>query len=122
VLKRKDKLQLSILGNAKTEIDIPFHAQVLEDDQEVQQGQFCFSIMNPVDGDKRIVWDSNDMTQIQEAKDLFDKLVEEGMIPYCVGVDGEKAEPMTTFNPFAEEILMGDKEVIFTPQKALAGG
>jgi len=108
--------------NVKADVEIPPGLRILEDREKVPKGFSSISIINPEDGDKRLVWNSNNITEIQQAKDLFDELVEKGMVPYCIGPDGGKAEPMTTFDPFAEEALMADKEILLTPQKALAGG
>lgn len=73
-------------------------------------------VMTPQDGDKRVTWDSRDFTQIREAKEMFDKCVAEGLVPYCVDTLG-KASPqvMTDFDPHAEE-------VIFLPIRQVVGG
>ena len=80
------------------------------------EGFGCFRIMTPKDGDKRVVWDSRDFAQINEAKGMFDKLVVQGLVPYCVGVNGRaSSEVMSEFDPYAEEI-------IFLPIAMVAGG
>lgn len=80
------------------------------------EGFGCFRIMTPTDGDKRVVWDSRDFAQISEAKAMFDELVVQGLVPYCVGLNGRaSSEVMTEFDPYAEEI-------IFLPVAMVAGG
>jgi len=112
--------------SVKKEVQIPASLKVLDDSEEIPDGHSVFSILNQEDGDKRIVWDSRNLAEIRDAKDLFDSLIAEGMIPYCVDAGGQKTrEVMTLFDPVAEEVLLGDpptEEVVFTPQKALVGG
>jgi hypothetical protein len=73
-------------------------------------------IMNPKDGDKRIIWDSSSLAQIRAAKEMFDRLVKEGLEPYCVGVGGKASvKKMEEFDPMAEQ-------VIFMPRKLAGGG
>jgi len=110
--------------SVKKEVKIPTSLRVLGDSEKVPAGCSIFSILNQEDGDKRIVWDSRNLAEIRDAKDLFDQLIAEGMRPYVVGSDGQKTkEIMTIFDPVAEEVLMGDApEIVFTPQKALVGG
>ena len=112
--------------SVKKEVEIPATLKVLEASEDVPAGHSVFSILNQEDGDKRVVWDSRNLAEIRDAKDLFDSLIVEGMIPYCVDASGKKtSEVMSLFDPVAEEVLMGDpppKEVVFTPQKALVGG
>jgi methylmalonyl-CoA mutase cobalamin-binding subunit len=75
-----------------------------------------FQILNPNDGDKRVVWDSGSLAEIQAAKKMFDDLVAEGLEPYRVGVGGKAtAKKMEEFDPMAEQ-------VIFLPGKKLAVG
>jgi hypothetical protein len=112
--------------SVKREVEIPATLKMLDDSEEIPAGHSVFSILNQDDGDKRIVWDSRNLAEIRDAKDLFDRLIAEGMRPYVVTHDGKKThEIMTIFDPIAEEVLMGDhpkSEVVFTPQKALVGG
>jgi len=103
-------------GGQQRELPIPDSLSVLEDHQELEKGQHLFRIINQKDGDKRVVWNAMSMQEIQEAKEMFDKLVEEGMIPYNVDVKGKKTpEVMSEFDASAEEI-------IFAPIPALVGG
>ena len=65
-----------------------------------------FHIMNPRDGDKRIVWDSNSLAEIRAAKQMFDDLVKQGSQPFHVGTGGKAtAKKMDEFDPMAEQVI-----------------
>ncbi|MFA5766864.1 MAG: hypothetical protein WC919_02995 [Candidatus Paceibacterota bacterium] len=73
-------------------------------------------IMNPKDGDKRIVWDSGSLAEIRAAKEMFDDLVEKGLSPFRVGTNGKaSSDKMQEFDPMAEQ-------VIFIPVKLARAG
>jgi hypothetical protein len=112
-------IEISVVNNSKltTEIKIPDSLQILENPRDKPSVGFgCFRVMTPKDGDKRVVWDKTDFTQIVEAKEMFDKLIMEGLVPYRVGINGQaSSEPMDEFDPHAEE-------VIFMPIALVAGG
>ena len=98
------------------EIPIPDDLHVLEDGFEPQDGHCLFRIMTQEDGDKRVTWDRGKIPEINSAKDMFTKLVKEGMVPFKVGSGGgASSEVMSEFDPAAEE-------VIFMPVRAIAGG
>lgn len=102
--------------NLKTTINIPDCLEVLENPTDIAKKGFgCIRVMTQEDGDKRIVWDNNDFAQISEAKNMFDNLVLQGLVPYCVGHDGNAADIMIEFDPYAEEI-------IFCPMHMAVGG
>lgn len=104
-------------GNVSTPFKIPDNLGILDEPTaKPPQGFGCFRIMTPKDGDKRVVWDSRDFAQISEAKKMFDDLVVQGLVPYCVGTNGRAtSEVMVEFDPYAEEI-------IFLPVAMVAGG
>lgn len=103
-------------SNVKENITVPKKLKVLKDKEPLQKWQRCFRFLTPKDGDKRIVWDSRDLSQIEEAKTMFDQCVTKGLVPYRVGTDGKAtAEVMDEFDPEAEE-------VIFLPIAQVAGG
>jgi hypothetical protein len=114
----------------RREILLPSTMRVLESDESPPEDcRLMFRIIDPKDGDKRIVWDSTNFQEIVDAKEMFDSLIEGGMIPYCVDPTGQRTpEIMTEFDPFAEEVVMTDvedkprREVVFAPGRALAGG
>lgn len=75
-----------------------------------------FRVLTPEAGDERYVWDRRDFAAIREAKDFFNKMVAQGMVPYRVGRSGAKSpEVMAEFDPLAEE-------VIFAPIRRAVGG
>ena len=96
---------------------IPDELGILEDPRQVPPKGFgCFRIMTPKDGDKRITWNNQDFAQIRQAKETFDKLVLEGLVPYRVGTNGQaSSEVMPEFDPYSEEI-------IFLPISLVMGG
>jgi hypothetical protein len=113
------KIELSLIQGSKIakEFTIPAGLGVIDNPQETPPAGFgCFRVMTPKDGDKRVVWDSQDFSQIREAKEMFDELVAEGLCPYRVGTNGRaSSDVMDEFDPHAEE-------VIFMPIAMVAGG
>ena len=103
-------------SNVKESIAVPDKLRILEDKEKASKWERCFRFLTPKDGDKRVVWDSRDMDQIEEAKAMFDECVAKGLVPYRVGTDGKAtAEVMDEFDPEAEE-------VVFLPIAQVAGG
>lgn len=104
-------------GKATVKIEIPDGLQVLDDHgQESPKGYGSMRVLTVKDGDKRIVWNARSFAQIQEAKEMFDACVAQGLVPYKVGVNGKaSSEVMDEFDPYAEE-------VIFLPVSMVAGG
>lgn len=98
--------------------EVPEELQILRDGEaEAEFSEFgCFRILSQVDGDRRVVWCRRKLAQIAAAKQMFMDLIEKGMMPYRVGVDGAAtSKVMDEFDPTAEE-------VIFMPLKAISGG
>jgi len=97
-------------------IQIPANLGILKEGEKPPPRHGVFRIMTIRDGDKRVTWDTDDLFQIAEAERMFMELVEQGLVPYRVGVDGRaSAEVMDKFDPNAGE-------VIFLPVAAVAGG
>jgi hypothetical protein len=103
-------------GNTK-QLEISPILQTLDDPAALPpKGFCCMRIPTEKDGDKRVIWDKNDLEQIAEAELTFNRLLAEGMEAYRVGVDGKKtAEKIHGFDPHAEEI-------IFVQLQMVAGG
>ena len=118
---RTIRITAKSIGKASDEaidVDIPESLGMLDDAHAAPDGCGMFRILTPQDGDKRVVWDSRDLRQINDAKDIFNDLVEEGLRPYRVDPSGRRSpEIMDEFDPSAEEIY-------FAPDQApiLAGG
>lgn len=103
-------------SNLIEKIGIPATLRVLKDNEVPKKGQHIFRILTAKDGDKRIVWDSRDIDQIEDAKAMFDECVAKGLVPYWVGTNGRAtSEVMDEFDAEAEEI-------IFLPIAQVAGG
>jgi len=102
-------------GNATVEIEVPECLSITENPTP-PKGCGLFKILTKDDGDKRVVWDSGVMQEIHAAKEMFDKLVQEGLVPYRVGGGGKATDQvMQKFDHTAEEI-------IFLPVQMVAGG
>lgn len=111
-------LDIAPLTGCKTTvpIEIPEELTVLEGLAQPEAGHCTFRILHPMFGDKRITWQSTVLQQINAAKEVFLKLVKEGLVPHKVGVNGQmSSEVMREFDPRAEEI-------IFVPTALLRGG
>ncbi len=111
-------IEVPVLKNSslKAGIAVPEKLKILKDKETANKWERTFRFLTPKDGDKRIVWDSRDMDQIDEAKAMFDECIAKGLVPYLVGTDGKAtAEVMDEFDPDAEE-------VIFLPIGQVAGG
>lgn len=111
-------LDISSLKGSKLgfKMDIPESIRLLKDGETLSTGQCVMRIPTPDHGDERVVWDSGDFEQIRDAKEVFDKLVQQGLVPHRVGINGKAtSEVMDEFDPHAEEI-------IFLPIHLVVGG
>jgi len=103
-------------SNVRENITVPDSLTILKDKEKTNKWNRCFRFLTPKDGDKRIVWDSRDIDQIEDAKAMFDECVAKGLVPYCIGLDGKQtSEVMDEFDPDAEE-------VVFLPIAQVVGG
>lgn len=101
-------IKINIVGALTIDLPIPEGLTILEDPKETAPKHHgCIRVPTPKDGDKRIIWDNRSYEQICQAKDTFDRLVQEGLIPYRVGTGGKAtSEIMVEFDPHAEEIVL----------------
>jgi hypothetical protein len=103
-------------SNVIEKIGIPDTLRILKDGETPKKGQHIFRILTAKDGDKRVVWDSRDINQIEDAKAMFDECVAKGLVPYWVGTNGRAtSEVMDEFDSECGEI-------IFLPISQVAGG
>lgn len=58
------------------------------------------------EGDKRIMWDSNDPEGIKEAEMTFNEYKAKGYLAYRVNKKGDQGSVIDTFDPSAERIIM----------------
>ena len=105
-----------LVGSTLTQpFEVPILLQITED-AKPPKGYGMFRIMNPKDGDKRVVWNNDSLGEIQAAKQMFDDLKHEGLQPYKVGKGAKPtSEVMEEFDPMAEE-------VVFLPKHTLLAG
>lgn len=123
-------VQVRTAGTIVKEIPLPSTLRVLGEGEKIPAGCDVLRLLHQDHGDIRIVWDSGDLRQIQDAKNTFNRLIEEGMVPYLVDPETGQVTVITDeFDPWAEEIVMKDdhrprprREVIAAPLSMLAGG
>ncbi len=103
-------------GKITAQIKVPDGLALLPDGEKPRKGFGVFRVMSPKDGDKRVVWDCRDLDQIEDAKEMFDDCVAQGLVPYRVGINGNAtSDVMDEFDPYAEEVL-------FLPIQLVGGG
>ncbi len=100
-------------SNLTMQMVVPDSLRVVEDSLPPPK-HGMFRIINHKDGDKRVVWNSESLAEIQAAKEMFDDLKKK-MTPYKVGKGGAKTEIMKEFDPMVEQIL-------FAPTQLAMGG
>jgi len=65
-------------------------------------------------GDTKLLWDSDNKDEVDNAREAFNRLTKKGYLAYAVkGKNGDKGEQVKSFDPEAERIIL-------TP--ALVGG
>ena len=78
-----------------------------------------FRVLTVEAGDERYCWDNSNLDSIRRAKEFFNTMVAQGMVPFRVGPRGVKAdEPMREFDPLAEEVIFAP---IAVPQAVVGG-
>lgn len=98
------------------EIELMPELKKLAEGEEANQEQGCFRILTEETGDERVVW-GRSIPEINAAKETFNDLVAQGMVPYRVdpSTGQSSGRVMDEFDPTA-------KEVIFLPMRAVAAG
>ncbi len=109
-------------GSRLTEkIEIGENLTVLPDGGHAPVGHGLWRIMSPKDGDKKVIWNPDSFTEIQEASVLFKRLIKSGMVPYICDAKGRPTgEVMAEFDPLAGEVDF--REVVFAPKQLAVGG
>ena len=96
-------LPLAPNSNLTATISIPDTLRVVE---EVPPKAHAFRVMTQKDGDKRIVWDSQSIPEIHAAKQLFNDLISQGLVPHRCDPSGKTTpKVMDRFDPSAEEVV-----------------
>ena len=102
-------------------ITVGAHLRVLEDGDPIPANHHVWRFLTADDGDKRIVWDPTDFTQMREAKEMYDNCLREGLVPYICNEDGSVSnDVMDWFDPRSGEVLF--REVVVIPQRLVQGG
>lgn len=58
-------------------------------------------------GDTKLMWDSDNETEVANARRTFDEMKKKGFTAYSVyGKDGAKGEQIREFDPKAEKIIL----------------
>lgn len=57
-------------------------------------------------GDTKVIWDSEQEDEVENARSTFDNLRKKGYAAFAVGVKGAKAEQIHKFDPEAEKLIM----------------
>lgn len=68
--------------------------------------QRVMRIMDPKEGDLKIVWDSDNTDEVAQAKKTFDELRKKGMAAFRVNKKGEKTKTLSEFDPDAEAMVL----------------
>ena len=102
-------------------MEVPDDIRMLDEWEELQEGDCVFRILSPTAGDERLVWNQHSIPEINAAKQTFNELLARGMVPYKVGTDGRpSAKVMDSFDPHEGEVVF--TEVVFVPRPALTKG
>lgn len=96
----------SVKTFTKVDVLIPDELRSLSDGEMAGDNEGCFRILSQEKGDERLVWRRNNIGEINAAKDMFNRLIKQGMVPYKVGVGGKaSSEVMREFDPHAGEVI-----------------
>ena len=69
--------------------------------------QCSMSIMDPTEGDLKIIWDSENEQEVAHARETFDKMVsDKKMTAFKVDKKGTKAAKMESFDKDAEAMIL----------------
>jgi len=63
------------------------------------------AIMNG-SGDTKLIWDSENEDEVENAKETFNKLTKKGYAAFSVSKRGDKDEIIKKFDPNAEKIIL----------------
>lgn len=57
-------------------------------------------------GDTKIIWDSENRTEVEHARKTFDELAAKGFSAFSVKKDGEKGSRLSKFDPEEEKMIL----------------
>ena len=68
-------------------------------------------VMDKEAGDLKVIWDKDNIDEIECAEKQFDCLLEKGYTAYQVDKKGEPGKKITKFDPKAEKLIMSPRIV-----------
>lgn len=111
-IKRTIRAALVRGGNAVAEVDVPESLTMIDDPKAcAPDGCGCFRILTVEHGDARVLWTQSEPGQVRDARRMFNRLVERGLVPYRTGT----SRVMPEFDEKATD-------VVFVPVSLVAGG
>ena len=66
-------------------------------------------IMDKDAGDLKVIWNKDNVDEVEAAESQFDSLITKGFSAYKVDKKGEPGKMVTKFDPDAEKIIMVPK-------------
>jgi len=63
-------------------------------------------VMDPKQGDLKVIWDSENEDEVELAERQFDEAKEKGFLAFKVKKDGGKGQQIKEFDPDSEKIIM----------------
>jgi len=60
-------------------------------------------------GDTKLIWDSNNESEVEVAEETFKKLKKKGYVAFSVTKKGDKDKVIDEFDPDAEKIILAPK-------------
>jgi hypothetical protein len=79
-------------------------------EKQLKEGQFAARIIDD-SGDRRLVWDSNDHREVEEAFKTFQDYIDKGWRAYAVGEDGQKGRRIHRFSADRQEVFFDETGV-----------
>ena len=73
--------------------------------QTIQKFKHEMSILDPT-GDTKLIWDSDNRDEVENARKTFKDLKKKGFLAYSVSKKGDKRDVMHEFDEDAERIIM----------------
>jgi hypothetical protein len=59
-----------------------------------------------IDGDTKLIWESDNCEEVEAAKDTFNKLTKKGYKAFAVKKGGSQGEMIDKFDPDMEKIIL----------------
>lgn len=63
-------------------------------------------VMDPKQGDLKVIWDSENEDEVKLAENQFDEAKKKGFLAFKVKKSGNKGEQIEKFDPDSEKIIM----------------